>query len=62
MTTCKICAEKQIEINRILLSYKKDKKFYRKVILGLIITLVVTAFMGSDGITLLFDTAKDIIK
>lgn len=32
MSECKVCAEKQREINRILSSYKKDKKFFWKVI------------------------------
>jgi hypothetical protein len=32
MTKCKVCEEKQIEIDRILVSYGKDKRRYEKLI------------------------------
>ena len=59
MPKCQLCDEKQREINRILAAYKKDKIFYRKVVLGLLIALVLTAFLGSDGLTIIIDIAKE---
>ena len=59
---CKVCIEKQKEIVRILTAYKKDKKFYRKVVLSLIIALIITAFLGSEGIYLITDIVKGFIK
>ena len=52
---CAVCEEKQKEINRILNAYKKDKKFYRYVILFLFITNIMTLAFGSDGVKMLFD-------
>jgi len=58
MTRCKVCTEKDIEIGRILEAYKKDKKFHWKVhgIMGGVILL--TAFLGNDGVYMIVDLVK----
>jgi hypothetical protein len=51
--TCKLCQERQTEINRILKAYRKDKKIYGIVIAILMGELILTIAYGSDGILLL---------
>ena len=66
MTKCKLCAERQTEIDRILKAYKKDKdnfkkekKNYKIVILVLFGLEILTVAFGKDGILMLFDIVKD---
>jgi hypothetical protein len=62
MSKCVLCQEKQVEIDRILAAYAKDKKLYHKVMGALsILLLFVTAF-GTNGLTYLLDFAKDMVK
>ena len=67
-TKCKLCEERQVEIDRILKSYKKDKdnfrndkKNYKKVILGLFILEILTIAFGSDGILMLFNLLRSCV-
>nr|BDD44672.1 hypothetical protein 3 [Legionellales bacterium] len=62
MGDCKICKEKQIEINRILRAYCKDKKVYRIVIIVQFALLLLLAAFGAEGLILAMDFAQDMIK
>lgn len=55
MAECKLCAEKQREINRILKAFKKNNKKNTIIIstLGGLL-LLVTAF-GKEGLTMAID-------
>jgi hypothetical protein len=59
MSECKVCKERQTEINRILKAYKKDKKIYMIAISCLIITNFFTLAYGKAGISMLFNFIKD---
>jgi len=54
MSECKGCKEKDKRIKALLKGVKNHQKF----IVALIIALVVTAFLGSDGIVMLMDFVK----
>ena len=68
MPKCKMCEEKQTEIDRILSGYRKDKKAWTKdkktykIIIGVCfgLMLLITAF-GNDGLKLALDLVKGII-
>lgn len=53
--SCEVCKEKQTEINRILKSYKDDKKkFY--IIIGIqMALLLVVSSLGKDGVSTILD-------
>jgi len=53
--SCKVCEEKQREINRILRSYKSDKKIYRVVIIALFVLNILTLAFGTKGIKMFID-------
>jgi hypothetical protein len=59
MSECKVCKERQHEINRILRAYQKDKKVYRYAIIAEGILILFLAAFGKSGITMLFDFVKD---
>ena len=55
---CAICHEKQTRINALI----KGTKRLQKVILGLMVALIVTAFLGNDGIRLIADLVKGVVE
>jgi hypothetical protein len=68
MGKCKLCEEKQIEIDRILAGYRKDKKAWAKdkkaykIVIGVCfgLMLLITAF-GSEGLKIAVDILKGIV-
>ena len=58
MKDCPICKEKQARVNALL----KGTKKLQKVILGLMITLIITAFLGDKGIMVIVDFVKGIVN
>ena len=68
MAKCKLCEEKQVEIDRILTGYRKDKRTFAKekktykIIIGVCfgLMLLITAF-GNEGLKVALDFAKGII-
>jgi hypothetical protein len=66
---CKLCIEKQVEIDRILSGYRKDKRAWAKdkkvykIIIGVCfgLMLLITAF-GNDGLKMALDAAKGIVN
>ena len=69
MPKCKLCDEKQVEIDRILSGYRKDKRTFAKekktykIIIGVCfgLLLLVTAF-GSEGIKIALEFVKGIVS
>jgi len=57
MPKCKVCIEKQIEIDRLLIAYAKDKKLHYKVI-AILIGLVVAISIGIDNSIKLWNAIK----
>ena len=66
MIPCKLCntpkcpkhdivLERQRTINRILMSYKKDKKIYRITIVILFALSILTTAFGKEGVRMMFD-------
>jgi hypothetical protein len=58
MKECIACKEKDKRIKALITGHKR----LQKVILGLMITLIVTAFLGNDGIMLIADLVKGVIE
>jgi hypothetical protein len=69
MGKCNLCDEKQIEIERILKSYKNDKRKFQKekkkyqiIILSLFgLCLLITAF-GPNGIKIMLELVEKIVR
>ena len=55
MSECKLCKERQLEINRILKAYKRDKKIGLWVVGILLAELILSLAYGKDGIIMLVD-------
>jgi uncharacterized protein YqhQ len=53
--SCEICKEKQVEINRILSAYKKDKKNMGITIAVLGFILLIVSSLGRDGVITILD-------
>ena len=62
MANCKLCEEKTKEINRILKSYKKDKKKYQITIICLFVLNLFTLAFGASGLKMFFDLLKGFAK
>ena len=53
--SCKLCDERQKEINRILKAYTRDKKIYRITIAALFALNILTIAFGTKGIKMFLD-------
>ena len=63
---CKLCEERQREIDRILKGYRADKAAFRKkekiylIAIGVLVLIsIVIAALGPDGVYAIFDFAKE---
>lgn len=68
MPKCKVCEEKQTEIDRILKAYRKDKenadkkiKTHLKIEGALVGITILTAFFGKDGINIILDLVREFL-
>lgn len=59
---CLICKEKQVEINRILKAYAKEKKLLFIIIGILFLTNLFTLAFGAKGLTMVFELVGGLIR
>ena len=62
VSKCKLCDEKDIEIKRILDSYIKEKKLYWRVIAIMGGVVLLTAFLGNDGVQIIIDIVRGFVE